>query len=195
MKRRLRAPDRDRAAAAIRDFLDAIGLAPTGELDGTPERVAAAWIDELTSGYERDPIALLREGSLDLGEGPHGVVSIGAIAVSTICPHHLLPSHGFAEIAYLPARRAAGLGAVADAAQVLARRPALQEALTADIARAVMEGLDARGALCRLELVHTCFVARGERQASSVVRSLALVGSFDGPDRSLALATLGGPSK
>lgn len=195
MSGRTKPPQRDRAAAAIREFLDALGIDPSGELEGTPERVAAAWIDELTSGYERDPIALLREGSLDLGAGPHAVVSIASIAVSTICPHHLLPSHGFAEIAYLPARRAAGLGAIADAAAALARRPALQEALTADIARAVLDGLDARGAACRLELVHTCFVARGERQASSVVRSLSLVGSFEGADRALALAALGGAAR
>jgi GTP cyclohydrolase I len=192
---RSKPPDRDRAARAIREFLDAIGIEPRGELEGTPERVAAAWIDELTSGLDRDPLRLLREGSLDLGEGPHAVVSIGSIAISTICPHHLLPSHGFADIAYLPARRAAGLGAVAEAAHALARRPALQESLTRDIAYAVVDGLAARGALCRLELVHTCFVARGEQQASSTVRTLALAGSFAGPDRDVALACLGGSGR
>lgn len=190
MTGRTKPPHRERAAAAIRDFLDALGIPPGPDLEGTPERVAAAWIDELTSGYERDPLVLLREGSIDLGDGPHAVVSIAAIAISTICPHHLLPSHGFAEIAYLPTRRAAGLGAIADAAGALARRPALQEALTADIARAVLEGLSARGAACRIELVHTCFVARGERQANAVVRTLSLAGSFEGADRALALASL-----
>ncbi|MFO0612451.1 MAG: GTP cyclohydrolase I [Polyangiaceae bacterium] len=188
---RARPPNRERAARAIRDFLDALGLDLQGELDGTPERVAAAWIDELTGGLERDPAALLETGSLDLGEGPHAIVSVGSIALSTICPHHLLPSHGFADIAYLPSRRAAGLGVIAEVAHALARRPALQETLTTDLANAVLDGLDARGALCRIELVHTCFVARGERQATSAVRTLALAGSFQGPDRELALACLG----
>lgn len=137
-------------------------------------------------------MAVLREGSLDLGEGPHAVVSVAEIAISTICPHHLLPSHGFAEIAYLPARRAAGLGAIAEAASTLARRPALQETLTADIANAVMEGLSALGAACRLDLSHTCFIARGERQPRSTVRTLSLAGSFLGPDRELALVAMRG---
>lgn len=174
----------------MRELLDALGVELRGELEGTPERVAAAWADELLSGLDRDPVALLRGGSLDLGEGPHAVVSVASIAVSTICPHHLLPSHGFAEIAYLPARRAAGLGAIADAAHALAQRPALQEALTRDLAEAVMEGLEAKGALCRLELTHTCFVARGERQAGSIVRTLHLAGSFLDADRALALAAI-----
>jgi len=187
---RSRPPNRERAAAAIHAFLDALGVELSGELKGTPERVASAWIDELLGGLDGDPAAVLREGSLDLGEGPHAVVSVSAIAVSTICPHHLLPSHGFAEIAYLPSRRAAGLGAIAEAANVLARRPTLQESLTADIANAVMEGLSARGAACRLELSHTCFIARGERQPSSVVRTLSLVGTFLDVDRALALAAM-----
>lgn len=192
MTGRSRPPNRERAAAAIHAFLDALGVDPSGELAGTPERVAAAWIDELLGGLDRDATALLRDGSLDLGEGPHAVVSVSGIAVSTICPHHLLPSHGFAEIAYLPSRRAAGLGAIAEAADALARRPTLQETLTADLANAVLEGLSARGAACRLELSHTCFIARGERQASSAVRTLSLAGSFLGADRELALAAMRG---
>jgi GTP cyclohydrolase I len=134
----------------VREFLDALGLDLRGELEGTPERVASAWIDELTSGLDRDPLEVLASGAIDLGSGPHGVVSIAGISLSTVCPHHLLPSHGHALIAYLPERSAAGLGAIAEAAHVLARRPALQEALTSEIADAVVRGLGARGALCRL---------------------------------------------
>jgi GTP cyclohydrolase I len=182
--------DRAKAARAIEDFLAALGHEPKGELEGTGERVAAAWIDELLSGEDNDPIAILKAGSLDLGEGEHGVVVIRDIATSTVCPHHLLPSHGVATIAYLPKRKAAGLGTLSETTQALARRLTLQETLGEDIAKVLLKGLDAKGALCQLELTHTCFVARGERQAHSVVSTLALAGSFAAEDRDLALAVI-----
>ena len=37
--------DRDAAAAAIEAFLRALGHEPTGDLEGTPERVADAWAE------------------------------------------------------------------------------------------------------------------------------------------------------
>ncbi len=184
--------DRARAARAVEEFLRALGHEIEGELDGTGERVADAWIDELLSGEDRDPIAILRAGSLDLGDGPHGAVLLRDIKTSTVCPHHLLPSHGTATIAYAPVRRAAGLGALAEVVQTLARRLTLQETLGEAIADAFVEGLGARGALCQLELTHTCFVARGERQVGATVTTLALAGSFREEDRALALALLGG---
>ena len=183
--------DRARAARAIEEFLAALGHSPTGELEGTGERVADAWCDELLSGEDRDPLSILAGGSLDLGDGSHGVVVLRDIATSTVCPHHLLPSHGFATIAYLPRRKAAGLGTLSEVVQALARRMTLQETLGEDIAKVLVEGLDAKGALCRLDLTHTCFVARGERQSGAVVTTLALSGSFGGPDRDLVLALLG----
>ena len=67
---------------------------------------------------------------------------------------------------------------------------AVRDATAADVPAllALMRGLDAHGAFCKLELVHTCFVARGERQSSSVVETLALRGVFAEEQRALALA-------
>ena len=179
-----------KAARAIEEFLVALGHRLEGELEGTGERVANAWCDELLSGEDHDPLTILASGSLDLGEGPHGLVVLRDLATSTMCPHHLLPGHGVATIAYLPRRKAAGLGTLSEMVQALARRLTLQETLGEDIAKALLEGLDAKGSLCQLDLTHTCFVARGERQSGSVVSTLSLAGTFAGPDRDLALAAL-----
>jgi GTP cyclohydrolase I len=186
----LKKVDRARATEAIAEFLRALGHDLEGELAGTPERVAAAWADELLAGYANDPEKILREGSIELGEGPHGIVVLRDIAISVVCPHHLLPSHGFASIAYAPTRRAAGLGPIAAATLALAQRLTLQETLGNQIAETIRKALDAEGALARLDLTHTCFVARGERQAGSILTTLALTGSFAGADRPLALAAL-----
>jgi GTP cyclohydrolase I len=185
--------DRARAARAIEEFLRAMGVAPEGELAGTGERVAEAWDVDLLAGQGVDLAALLGAGAIELGDGPHGIVGLRGIDVASMCPHHLLPCHGQAIVAYAPGRRAAGLGTIAGLVHAAARRLVLQETLGADVARALVEGLDARGALCRLELVHTCLSARGERQAAARVDTIAFAGTFatTGDDRAAALAWLG----
>lgn len=184
--------DRARAAKAIDEFLRAMGHEPKGELDGTAARVAEAWDVDLLGGEGVDLSALLREGAIELGGGEHGIVGLRGIEVASMCPHHLLPSHGRAIVAYAPGTQAAGLGTIAQLVHAAARRLVLQETLGVLVAESLVEGLGARGALCRLALTHTCLVARGERQASARVDTLAFRGSFGegGADRAAALAWL-----
>jgi GTP cyclohydrolase IA len=185
-------PDRERLRRAVAEMLAALGHRELGELEGTPERVADAWIDELLSGEQLDPLEALRGSKIELGPGPHGAVVLRRLRVATMCPHHLLPSLGSATIAYLPRERAAGLGALAQVVDTLSRRLTLHETLGESIANTLFEGLEAEGALCHLALRHSCFSARGEREAEAVVETLALTGSFVDRDRPLALGLLGG---
>lgn len=184
--------DRKAAAQAIEDFLRALGHEPVGELAGTGERVADAWADDLLEGEAIDAAALLREGSLAIDAARAGLVVIRELAVTTMCPHHLLPAHGTATVAYLPAHRIAGIGTIARVVDVLSHRLALQEQIGADAAGLLVDELGARGALCRLTLTHSCLIARGERKTGAIVETLAVAGSFasDTADRALAFAAL-----
>jgi GTP cyclohydrolase I len=184
--------DREAAARAIEDFLRALGHEPTGELAGTGERVADAWADDLLEGESIDPAAVLREGTLDASAHGTGLVVLRDLAVTTVCPHHLMPAFGSATVAYLPHRRIAGIGTIAHVVDVLSRRLTLQERIGVDVAELIVSELGARGALCKLALTHTCLVARGERKAGTVIETLAVAGNFAeaGPDRDLALAAL-----
>src|SRR6185369_5492580 len=114
--------DRKAAARAIDDFLRALGYDLTGELEGTGERVADAWADDLVEGEATDAAAVLREGSLKTDADGVGLVLLRDIPVSTMCPHHLLPAHGTALVAYLPGDRIAGIGTIAHVVDVLAHR-------------------------------------------------------------------------
>ena len=181
-----------KAAQAIEEFLRALGYANEGELVGTGQRVAEAWLDELIVGEGKDARQPLRDGSLSLGPGPHGPVLLRSLAVATMCPHHLLPSHGHATVGYRPREKAAGLGAIAQAVELSARRLTLQETLTQAVADVLLEGLEAEGSFCHMRMVHTCFVTRGERKDSAIVETLAFAGSFATHDRPLALALLAG---
>jgi GTP cyclohydrolase IA len=184
--------DRKAAARAIADFLRALGHEPNGELEGTPERVADAWADDLLEGASIDAATLLVEGSIDADARDAGLVTVRDLAVTTMCPHHLLPAWGTGLIAYLPGPRVAGIGTLAHVMDAVSRRLTLQETIGRDVVELIVEQLGARGALCRLELRHACLIARGERKSDAVVETLALGGSFavPGADRDLALASL-----
>lgn len=186
--------DRKAAARAIEDFLRALGHEPMGELAGTGERVADAWADDLLEGEAIDAAALLREGSLAIDAADAGLVVLRDLAVTTMCPHHLLPAHGTALVAYLPGRRIAGIGTIAHVVDVLSRRLALQEQIGADVTALLVNELGARGAICRLALTHSCLIARGERKHGAVVETIAVAGSCAeiSMDRDLAFAALGG---
>lgn len=190
--------DRERAARAIVDFLRALGHEPTGEFEGTGERVAEAWAEDLVRGASIDPAALLREGSIEAHEreGQRAVIIVRDLAVATMCPHHLLPAYGTGLIAYLPGPKIAGIGVIAQVLDAFARRLTLQETIGEEVTGVLVRELGARGALCKLALTHMCLVARGERKTGAVVETLAVAGSFADatPDRALCFAAIGGPS-
>jgi GTP cyclohydrolase I len=202
--------DKDAAARAIDDFLRALGHEPVDELAGTGARVAAAWADDLLQGYEVDPAAVLAASVCSAEEvsagassasgaqttaAPLPLVVVRELAVTTMCPHHLLPAYGTGLVAYLPGARVVGIGALAQVLDAFARRLTLQERIGIEVAEILVRELGARGALCKLSLTHMCLVARGERKTGAIVETLSVAGTFAaaGPDRDLALAAVGAP--
>lgn len=185
--------DREAAARAISDFLRALGHAPDGELAETGRRVADAWADDLLAGETRDPAAVLRAGSMESAEAK-GAVVVRDIAVTTMCPHHLLPAQGHATVAYLPGSRLAGLGTIAEVVDSYARRLTFQEVIGQRIVTLLCDELGARGAFCQLVLTHGCLALRGARQHGARVETLATAGCFaeDQPGHAMALALLRG---
>jgi GTP cyclohydrolase I len=166
----------DRAAAerAIRAFIEALGYdSAAGELDQTPARVTEAFADELLAGERVDLGELVRGGSEALSGAPPGLVVVRDIPVTCVCPHHLLPAVGKATVAYLPGRRLLGLGAVTRLVDACGRRLALQEAVGDAVVRALLEHAGARGACCRLDLLHTCLSARDGTKPETRLVTLA----------------------
>ena len=157
--------DLPRARRAVRELLLAIGENPNrAGLAETPDRVARAFAD-LCSGLHQDPaIALARRFTAGHGE----LVLVTDIDFTSLCEHHLLPFTGVAHVAYLPtADQVVGLSKLARAVEILARRPQIQEALTAQIADVISKELDAAGVLVVVEAAHQCLRHRGVRKAGS----------------------------
>jgi GTP cyclohydrolase IA len=181
--------DRARAERAVHELLIALGRQPDQEPDlrGTPARVVEAYTTELLAGYDVDVKALLADGEAVAQDTPGDLIALTGVAVSTVCPHHLLLSHGTASVAYRPGKRLFGLGTLARLVNAYARRLSLQESIGENIAQALVEHGGARGAYCEIRLVHGCLVSRGERETKAELVTAARRGDIDSGELALAL--------
>lgn len=170
--------DHDRAAAAIRELLFAIGEDPDREgLLDTPGRVARAY-QELTAGLRLTAEDVLTT-TFDIGH--EEMVLVRDIEFWSMCEHHLVPFTGVAHVGYIPAAsgKITGLSKLARLVDVYAKRPQVQERLTTQIADSLMEILEARGVIVVMDAEHLCMTMRGVRKAgartiTSAVRGLML---------------------
>lgn len=164
-----------RAEAAVRELLLALGEDPEREgLRETPRRMAAAFAETL-GGREVDLPNLLKVG---FEEGHDEMVILRDIPFFSTCEHHLMPFHGIAHVAYVPRGRVVGLSKLARLVDAVARRPQLQERLTAQIADIMMSALDPDGAAVAVEAEHLCMQMRGIKKPGSRMLTSAMRGSF-----------------
>ena len=169
--------DATKMEAGIRLFLEGLGERFSGDdLDKTPRRVAKAWIDDLVSGYQTDPLAELTFVPAPAVCGP---VLAKDIRFASVCVHHLLPFAGMAHVAYLPADRLAGLSKLGRVVDALSRRLQIQEHLTGSIAATLQSALAPRAVLVVLDAEHTCMTLRGVRKEGSRLLTYAAPGEWD----------------
>lgn len=169
--------DRARAAAAIAEFLRALGFHPERdpELQQTAALVAGAYADELLAGYALDPAEILRES---VGSASAEVVALNDVPATIVCPHHLLPASGVVHVVYAPGGRVVGFGALARLIECYSRRLILQETLVQSIADALVTHLGARGAGCVADLSPACLNARSARCGSARALTFATAGEM-----------------
>src|SRR4029453_13861888 len=136
----------------VHELLREIGEDPQREgLVKTPERVAAA-LAFLTSGYRTAPQKLVN-GAVFTQE-TNSMVIVKNIEVYSLCEHHMLPFFGRCHIGYIPSGRVCVVSKLARLVDMYARRLQLQERLTEQISREVMESIDAKGVGVMIEARH-----------------------------------------
>jgi GTP cyclohydrolase I len=173
----VRGVDRARAEAAVRELLLAVGEDPDRPgLKETPARVARAYT-EVFSGLWQDPDEVL---ATTFDEDHDELVLVKDIPMYSTCEHHLVPFHGVAHIGYIPGDdgRVTGLSKLARLVEVYARRPQVQERMTAQIADALADALKPRGVLVVIEAEHLCMAMRGIRKPGSTTVTSAVRGIF-----------------
>ncbi|WP_204035782.1 GTP cyclohydrolase I FolE [Micromonospora qiuiae] len=183
--------DLTRIERAVREILIAVGEDPDRDgLQQTPARVARAYA-ELFAGLRVDPGTVL---TTTFEANHEELVLVRDIDVMSLCEHHLLPFRGSAHIGYIPGSdgRITGLSKLARLVEVFARRPQVQERLTAQIADLLMDRLTPRGVVVVLECEHMCMAMRGIQKSGAKTITSAVRGSLqqDAKSRAEAMALI-----
>jgi GTP cyclohydrolase I len=172
--------DHDRAEAAVRELLAAVGEDPQRDgLIDTPARVARAYA-EMFAGLRQTADEVLTT-TFDLGHDE--MVLVQDIEVYSTCEHHLVPFHGVAHVGYIPGAdgRITGLSKLARLVDVYAKRPQVQERLTTQVADALVRILQPRGVIVVIQCEHLCMSMRGIRKPGARTTTSAVRGQLRDP--------------
>ncbi|WP_119067523.1 GTP cyclohydrolase I FolE [Rubrobacter indicoceani] len=168
--------DPERAGRGVFEILAALGIDPASpEFRETPKRVAESY-EFLFSGLEEEPERYLEESFPGEYRDP---VMIRDIPLYSMCEHHLIPFIGKAHVGYAPDGRVIGLSEIARIVEAYARRPQLQERLTAQIADLLFEPLGSRGSMVVIEAEQLCMTMRGVQKPGSVTVTTAARGVYE----------------
>tara|TARA_Y100001970_G_scaffold41392_1_gene51023 strand:+ start:4949 stop:5554 length:606 start_codon:yes stop_codon:yes gene_type:complete len=165
------------AEEAFIKILKYIGEDPSREgLLETPKRVRKAF-KEYFKGYQEDPYKYLSKTFGDV-DGYNDIVIQKNISVQSHCEHHMAPIIGIAHVAYIPNQRVVGLSKLARVVEVFSKRLQTQERLTMQIAKTVMEALDAKGVAVTIDSNHMCMTMRGVKKEQATTVTNYYLGQF-----------------
>ena len=165
------------AEEAFKTILTWMGEDPSREgLLETPKRVVKAY-KEYFNGYSEDPNKILDKTFGDV-EGYDDMVVQKNVSVQSHCEHHMAPIIGIAHVAYIPNERVVGLSKLARVVEVFSKRLQTQERLTMQIAKTIMESLDAKGVAVTIDSTHQCMTMRGIKKEKATTVTNYFLGQF-----------------
>ncbi len=160
----------------FKELLVKIGEDPTREgLVNTPNRMAEAY-KFLTSGYNQKVDDVINNAYFT-AEDNHMII-VKDIEIYSLCEHHMLPFIGKCHIGYIPKEKVLGVSKLARVVDMFSRRMQIQERLTEQIARTIMDKLDPVGVGVVIEAQHLCMMMRGVEKQNSKMITSAMHGSF-----------------
>lgn len=168
--------NKQRVEQLIRELLIEIGEDPDREgLRNTPARVARAY-EFMLRGYRIDVDEIIA-GAI-FTQDTNNMIVVRDIELYSLCEHHMLPFFGRCHIGYISKDKVIGVSKLARIVEAYARRLQIQERLTQQIARAIMESIDAEGVGVVIEAQHLCMMMRGVEKQNSLMITSSVLGSF-----------------
>ena len=165
------------AEEAFKTILTWIGEDPSREgLLETPKRVVKAF-KEYFKGYSQDAKTDLAKTFGDV-EGYDDMVVEKNITLESHCEHHMAPIIGVAHVAYIPNKKVVGLSKLARTVDIFSKRLQTQERLTMQIAKTLMNALDAKGVAVTIDAAHQCMTMRGIKKEKATTVTNYFLGSF-----------------
>ena len=167
----------EEAEQAFTSIIKWLGEDPEREgLKSTPKRLVKAY-KEYFKGYTEDPKKFLQKTFGDV-QGYDDMVVQKNISVQSHCEHHMAPIIGVAHVAYIPKDRVVGLSKLARVVEVFSKRLQTQERLTMQIAKSLMEALDAKGVAVSIDATHQCMTTRGIKKEQATTITNYYLGQF-----------------
>ena len=175
-KKRKKKMDSEKIKEGVKLILEGIGedVSREGLLD-TPDRIARM-CEEIFGGLTMDAADHLQK---QFSATNNNIVLEKDITFYSVCEHHLLPFYGKAHVAYIPDEKVAGLSKLARTVEVFARRPQIQENMTAQIADAIEKNLQPKGVMVMLEAEHMCMTMRGVQKPGTLTSTIVTRGVFE----------------
>lgn len=168
--------DKKKVMEGVQLILEGIGEDTKREgLMDTPDRIARMY-EEIFAGMDQtaeEPLS--KTFHVENSE----MVIEKDITFYSVCEHHFMPFFGKAHVAYIPDGKVVGISKLARTVEVYAKRPQIQERLTAQIADALMEYLKPKGAIVMIEAEHMCMTMRGVKKPGSKTVTFAARGVFE----------------
>eukprot|EP00039_Didymoeca_costata_P019240 m.336767 g.336767 ORF g.336767 m.336767 type:complete len:205 (+) comp17954_c0_seq1:131-745(+) len=161
---------------AVKTILTCLGEDPEREgLKKTPKRVAKALMF-MTHGYDWTVGEILNDAIFH--EEHENMVVVKNIDMHSMCEHHMVPFSGVVHIGYIPNGQVIGLSKLARIVEVYSRRLQVQERLTTEIAKALMDSLAPSGVAVVIKSTHMCMVMRGVQKVGAQTVTSAMLGAF-----------------
>lgn len=169
-------------AKLFAQIMDVMGLDLTDDsLQGTPERVAKMYIDEIFCGL--DPKNKPRVALFDNKYQYNQMLVEKNISFYSNCEHHFVPIVGKAHVAYISSGKVIGLSKLNRIVQYYAKRPQVQERLTNQIARELVTALDTKDVAVIIDAKHLCVSSRGVKDDTSATVTSYYGGAFNSSER------------
>ena len=167
----------DKIAIHFKGIMETLGLDLTDDsLSGTPMRVAKMYVNEVFSGLDpkNKPIATLFENKFKYDQ----MVVEKEITFFSHCEHHFVPIYGKAHVAYISSGKVIGLSKINRIVQYFAKRPQVQERLTMQVGRQMMEYLNTEDVAVVMDANHLCVSSRGVGDVNSKTGTAFFSGKF-----------------
>lgn len=170
-------------ADRFRDIMEVLGLDLSDDsLIQTPHRIAKMYVNEVFSGLEEKNFPNISFFEDEFHHEHKAHIVLVKVGFTSFCEHHFVPMHGTCHVAYVPGGKLIGLSKIPRIVRYFARRPQLQERLTAQIADSLAILLEHDNVAVSISAKHYCVMARGIEDENSDTLTNVLRGRFNSDD-------------
>lgn len=164
----------------VRCIMEALGLdLENDSLKDTPNRIARMYVEEVFSGLKEDTFPKISFFEEVAHHQHQANIVFVKVSFTSFCEHHFVPMVGSVYVAYLPQEKLIGLSKIPRIVRYFAKRPQLQERLTAQVADSLAILLETADIAVSVNARHFCVMARGIQDEQSHTITNVLRGRFN----------------